>query len=297
MCCITLCVGVFRAHAATIYFDPQETTVGTKSPFIVGVNINSDAYVNAIKLVIDLPVGLDVLDASDGDSILNLWIERPHINDKRQIVLAGIIPGGFQGTGGRLLSLTVKADKVGSYSLRIDPESSIFVNTGDMNSEPIISKPLHLSVQKGRDNIMNAIPDRTAPESFQPSLISVADGSRIQQALAFATQDKGVGLDRYQVAESHLNIALYEQDKISNLSWTITESPYVLHDQDLSSYVYVQAIDKNGNARTAVVYPKYPQMWYERPEGYIIIVLSIVILAYALYHFTHTRRHLQKRTH
>jgi hypothetical protein len=238
---------------------------------------------------------MEVLDASDGNSVINLWIDHPHINEKRQIVFSGLIPGGFQGIGGRVVELTVQAKNPGAYTLAVDPSSQVYVNNGDATPDNLISKPLQLSVEQGRDNILNSIPDTTPPESFMPSIVDVGTVGHLEWAVAFATQDKGVGVDFYQIAESHSQISVNDNATLKGLSWEHADSPYVLSDQSLSSYVYIQAVDKNGNIRTIQIFPKYPLMWYERQEGYILMLLIVLVIAYALQHLTKIRRRTYSR--
>src|ERR1035437_6022907 len=65
------------AHAATLYFDPQERTVGLNQPFEVGLLIDATNPINAFDVTIDIPANMSVTDSSDGNSIISYWIERP----------------------------------------------------------------------------------------------------------------------------------------------------------------------------------------------------------------------------
>jgi len=49
----------------------------------------------------------------------------------------------------------------------------------------------------------------------------------------------------------------------------------------LRSYIYVKAVDKTGNERIAVVFPRYPLKWYEKYLFWIIII--IVVLVYYVF--------------
>ena len=66
--------------------------------------------------------------------------------------------------------------------------------------------------------------------------------------------------------------------------WIRAESPYVLKDQKLKSYVYIKAIDKAGNERIEVIPQKYPFQWYESWLWWGIIIVGFAI-AYALKKF------------
>lgn len=283
ICVVCMFGGALKnARAATISFDPQETTVGMATPFLVGMTIDSDVPVNTMRVVIDVPDSMDILDASDGNSVVNFWIERPHITDSHQLIFAGIVPGGFSGLRGKLITLKVKAKKEGAYSFIVDPSSSIYANDERATRQDIISRPLELSVVEGKDNLVNSIPDTVSPEVFTPVLVNIPDGGRGSWAVSFEAQDKVSGIASYEVAESMKKIAVDNVGRLKKLSWRAALSPYILADQQRSSYVYVKATDHNGNVRFAVVVPQQPPVWYRTPGGYILIALCILLVLYVV---------------
>ena len=107
--------------------------------------------------------------------------------------------------------------------------------------------------------------------------------------LVFATQDKGSGISHYEAVEFRsrnlefkklLNKALQfiTNSKFQILdSYKTAESPYVLRDQKLRSYIYVKAVDKNGNERIITLTPQNPVFWY---RDYIMLgmLLSVVVV-------------------
>lgn len=280
ICAVLVSAG--SVNAAVISFDPQDSTVGTASPFLIGLTIDSDVPINTIKGVIDVPSSMEILDASDGNSVINMWVERPHITDAHQLVFSGIIPGGFAGYHGRLLTLNVRAKQLGSATFIVNPSSRVYENSIDATPREIISQPLSLRVVEGKDNLVNSIPDTTPPELFVPVLVTIPDGSTGSWAVSFETQDKVSGVASYQVAESPRRIDTTNLGRISGLSWHDATSPYILSDQQLSSYVYVKAVDYRGNERVALVVPQHPRTWYIRTIGYILVLLLVFIALYAL---------------
>jgi len=88
--------------------------------------------------------------------------------------------------------------------------------------------------------------------------------------LVFATQDKGSGIDHYKVKETRQRFL----DIFSK--WISGESPHVLQDQELRSYIFVKAVDKAGNTRIEKITPKNPLRWYENYENWIIIKVGIL---------------------
>ena len=55
------------------------------------------------------------------------------------------------------------------------------------------------------------------------------------------------------------------------------ESPYILADQELRSYIFVKAVDKDGNARVTKILPRNPLRWYKNYENWIMIILAVAV--------------------
>jgi len=64
-----------------------------------------------------------------------------------------------------------------------------------------------------------------------------------------------------------------ETKNLTNVKWNIAESPYVLQDQGLHSFIYVKAVDRAGNGRIEVVRSRYPMKWYETWWFWFIIII------------------------
>jgi hypothetical protein len=79
----------------------------------------------------------------------------------------------------------------------------------------------------------------------------------------FATQDKGSGINRYEVREGLFG------------RFVATESPYVLRNQKQTRMLVVRAIDNNENVRNVVV---HPQGILFGEYGIIIIVGILIVL-------------------
>lgn len=239
----------YAAYAATLYFDPQDRTVGTETSFRVAALIDAPTAVNAFDIVIRIPPGLTLLGTEDGSSIIGYWIDAPRFDERtRTLRFSGIVPGGFSGSGARLLTLMLKAEQEGSLRLSLDPSSQVLRNDGAATRDPLSVRALTLTVERGRENIENAIPDTEPPLPFTPAILEdplVAGGAPY---LAFATQDGGSGVARYEIAES-------PGRKPDPGAWIEAESPYQLHDTTLSSWIAVRAIDGAGNVRTEILPP------------------------------------------
>ncbi len=90
--------------------------------------------------------------------------------------------------------------------------------------------------------------------------------------MTFATQDKQSGIDHYEIQESR-------SSKIDAGKWKTAESPYLLIDQELHSFIYVLAIDRQGNERVIKVFPRKPLAWTEQRSLALIAVGCLMLVA------------------
>ena len=270
-CLLSLVAG--PALAAEVSFDTKTQEVKANQSFEVGVFINTDnESINALEGQIVFPVDLlEPKEIRDGNSIVNFWIERPKIESDK-IHFSGITPGGYLGKKGLIFSVIFQSIQEGSGSIEIQDIKALLndgkgtkANTTISNLQLVISK----QVPASQPTVVEK-KDTDIPETFEPIVTSdpsIFDGKYF---LVFATQDKGSGIDYYEIKESRQKfLKIFKK-------WVIAESPYVLKDRKLRSYVYIKAVDKAGNERIAVVEPRYPIKWYENYWIWIIIILAII---------------------
>jgi hypothetical protein len=218
--------------------------------FAATVSIEVDAgqaTINVLEGTVRLPAGLKVEEIRTGGSALLFWIDEPDYDEaSRSIYFAGTTPGGFAGRR-ELFTITGDfdaglADSIwfsGVQALRNDGEGSKAtvrlraVAKADIGSDVIPPEPLYIEVGKSQDLFGGGV------------------------FVSFVTQDKGSGIERYEVAESFM-VRPGEED------WQETVSPYEVKDKTLLKKVYVRAIDRDGNERVGTVgltYRPYP-IWF-----------------------------------
>lgn len=279
----TLSVPAF-AGAAALSFTADRTSVGIGDPFEVAVTLVTSNEVNAIGAAISIPPGLELVKTSNGNSVMSFWAEQPQFDSAtRVLTFSGIMPGGFSGTG-RLLTLTLKADVPDTYPLSFDPSRTVLYQNGPNGIlEPTSMQSLVLHAITGTTSAPASIIDTAPPEAFTPVVTrdpQLYDGA---WTLVFATQDKGSGIAYYEVSESPVRVA-----NPDTLSWTKVESPYRLKDQLLAKYIYVRAIDEQGNIRTELYTPSLFS-WFGALELGILIVA--LVLFYIFWWRTKKRPH------
>ncbi|KKT85533.1 MAG: hypothetical protein UW85_C0019G0002 [Parcubacteria group bacterium GW2011_GWA1_Parcubacteria_45_10] len=274
---------------STFYFLDSNSvlaaSVGWEAPGEVGVNqrFQADVFldtqgenINAVEGEFEFPRGfLGLKEISDGDSIINFWIQRPKLNLDNKIIFSGIIPAGYSGKG-KVFSVVFQALALGEAPVKF---SNLKILLNDGSGTPVQASVLSASIKisniKASEEILGAkLADSEPPESFQIYLSNDESVFGGKWFIVFATQDKNSGIERYEILENR-------KWKIESRSWETAESPYLLEDQSLSGDVYVRAFDRAGNYRTEHLAPVNPLNWYENWLIWIIIIIVITMFFYA----------------
>ena len=260
---------VLPTQAARLYFQPQEAVIGSEKEFSVAVNVDAGKSINAIQAVISVPKELTPVDITEGNSIITFWVEKPNFDESsRLLTFSGIIPGGFQEEKASLLIVKFKTTKEqeGKAVLTFNKEKTkIYLHTSEGVEDSLELESLTLLIAKGKKNIGVEIADNDPPENFKPEISRDPNIFENRRFLVFATQDKGAGVDHYEVCEG------------SKTKCAIAESPYLLHYQKLNKKIFVKAVDKSGNERIAILLPQKQSPWYQ--NYWIIGIIVLVVIA------------------
>ena len=267
--------------AAELYFGTHSKEVGVGKTFEVGVFLNTqDEVINAVEGKIVFPAEkVELVDIIDGNSIINLWVEKAHLDAPGEVFFSGIVPGGYFGQRGYLLSLVLKVKNTGPIIIQTDNER-ILLNDGEGTETSVKRAPIALNAVTETEVEAFLPPyDPDPPELFIPIVSQDPNVFNDQYFLSFATQDKISGIDHYEIKETKYPSAKLRAGKSEGLrGWRIGESPYLLQDQKLNSYLFVKALDKAGNERVAMLAPQNPLPWYKNYQVWIIIILVALAL-------------------
>ncbi len=205
--------------------------------------------INAIEGSVFVESG-DVGDILIGGSSVLIWVESPTFDSETGVIrFSGITPGGFSGKRelfvieGGVLPSEISFGKI--IALR---------NDGEGTEVPTSLKAMSVEVSE----------DFIAPESFDLYISSSPDIFAGKKFVSFATQDKGSGVARYEVAETLVF-------RPSNNEWQEAQSPYEIGDKLLIKKVYVKAVDMEGNY--VVSSKALPN------RVYVLSILAIIVLA------------------
>jgi len=236
------------AFSATVSFVSEKESFVQNEEFLVTFFLDTEGKsLNAFEgKIVFSPEFLEGKEIRDGDSLINLWIERPNLEEQKQgeIFFSGITPGGFSGEKGFLFSIVFQAKKSGSNAIHIDnlrllENDGIGTETPTSESVFVVSPPEEMTEPNLK---VTPIKDEDVPLDFFPIISNNKDLFDGKYFLVFLTQDKGSGIDHYEVSED------------GGITFSPAKSPYLLRNQSVDPQkIVVKAVDKNGNEKKAGV--------------------------------------------
>lgn len=250
-------------------------SVGVPSQFQVSVILNTQGdAINAVRGKVSFPPSLlGIREIEDGNSIINLWIQQPALGSDGEISFSGITTSGYKGESGVLFSVVFQTKGVGTGSISVDSAQAL-INDGNGTAAQVSVSPLQISVEGGTSSSSTTMPVNTVlPDVFSPEISRSPDIFGNKWFVSFVAQDKGPGIDHYEIMET--------RDPLFKAfsTWVVAKSPYVLSDQSLKSYIFIKAIDKAGNSRIVELQPTNPLAWYENHSYWLILLIGVSILA------------------
>lgn len=263
--------------ASAFSWTPANITIGQDQEFTVTLFLDAqNKTINALEGELAWSESLELLTINSGDSIVPLWITEETKNNQHRF--SGVIPGGFSGLltpysaqpqPGKVLALRFKAVAPGSGEVAIKG-AKVLLHDGAGTEDLVSAQNFNFTVttepqQLDAELTANLI-DKNSPEEFMPEIIWNEDLYDGQWALIFSAQDKGSGIDHYEVKEGRKDFVL-------------ATSPYLIKDQSLKGKIIVKAVDKSGQERIVEVPNKWLAAWYEKYLIYVIIVGVILIAA------------------
>lgn len=268
-----------KVEAAKFNLISLADTIRVGQQFQVDLLLNTeDEDINAIEGALWFPADLvEVKEIRDGSSVINFWIKKPSLLSQSQIIYSGIIPGGFNDKKGLIFSVVFKTIKEGVSTIEIY-DAKVLLNNGQGTAANLQTSSFKFQVSNVQETstvpLINEIKDIDPPEFFTPTLAQSPDVFNNLWFVVFSTQDKGTGIDHYEVAEkSGALIGNY-----NSLPWQRAVSPYLLIDQSLGSSIYIKAVDRAGNFEVAILPNKdTTSTWFNSIEFWSIILLLGII--------------------
>lgn len=297
--------------------DPADASFGPGDAYEVLIKLDTGANcINTVEANITFPQDkIKLVDFITGDSIINIWIDKPNsenmeaANQKGLIYLAGGIPGGFCGRipgdpgysniiGKAVFQIPGLAVGDGEPVAKLEflDNSRVFINDGFGTQDKVVLKGAVLNIstapagteKKWQSEIND---DKTPPEQFIVELHRNEQMYDNKYYLIFYTTDKQTGVDRYEVIEEkpmlEKNIWQKIADKINNIKqatseWKVAQIPYVLEDQTLRSVIKVRAIDRAGNEQLVEFIPPETEIKNvsndsQKRLNLILLIVTIIV--------------------
>lgn len=298
---IGLCVLVIpqSALAARVSFSPSEQLSKQDKPYATTVVLHTEGEnINAIEGTIKLDSRLGTnIQLSDSGSIVTYWIAKPVLNGEQNVIqFSGAIPGGYTGNAGILFSIILPAHSGEPIERAISvSDFKALRNDGVGSSARVTSGSFSLGDIAGQidEGIADQLylngnrKDDIAPEVFSPQISQDPNIFNNRWFISFATTDKQSGIDHYEIQET-------KSGSLDSGNWKTATSPYELQDQELHSFVYVIAIDRQGNERIIKVFPRRPLSWTQQYGSQVVAILLLVTAAGAMYYRRRKYNALQK---
>jgi len=277
------------ANAAVI--EPRiETKEVKKNEFIV-VPIYLDTQfeeINAVEVYVNFSDNLIFRDYLDGKSIITHWIEKPRVvvpsahYMASQITFSGIIAGGISGRNLNLIELVFESKESGIAKIGIDENSKVLLNDGLGTKTKLIVLSQGFNILDIKRKPELKVKDNFPPEPFKIYLAQNKEIFNGKYYITFGTKDKQSGIAYYEISEKPINFIFLSKPDIQNLSFKKTESPYVLEDQSLRSYVVVKAVDKAGNERVEILYPQRVLVFDDVLVFAFCLVILVVLIVFII---------------
>ena len=270
------------AHAAVVNVAVDNAVITQNQDVRVSVTLDTQgADANTVQAEVTFPSGLfTVQKIMDGNSAISLWVSPPKQSSPGVIDIAGIMPGGVIGADESLFSFELQPTGVGTGTIQV-ATATVLANDGLGSSLPVALGSLSVSVSPALTSSTLSAPviDYLPPNSFTPQIESDPNIFNGRYFLVFSTTDSGSGIDHYEVLEVPNGSS---QKPFS--AWQVAASPYVLTDQDLSSDIYVRAVDHSGNFIVVKVPARHPYAhgnYWGALAAAIVIVLVVSLLVWA----------------
>ena len=261
--------------AAKLYFETDARQIPAGENFKVNLYLDTEGEtVNAIEAAIPYPANfLKLKDWNNGNSIINFWIEEPQA-ESHILSFAGIIPNGWRSDKGLVLRLDFEAVENGKARLAFEKSTRVLLNDGLGSTVKLAARPLDLTIAAEAPPLPMAIPllDIEPPEIFHPFIARDPQMFNNEWFAVFAAQDKGSGIDYYEVEE------IDPVWKVKRAVMKGAKSPYPLKDQLLRSIIRIKAVDKQGNERVVEIPPTHHPWFNQYLLGGIIVLAIIIIL-------------------
>ncbi|HUC01600.1 MAG TPA: hypothetical protein VMA75_01715 [Candidatus Paceibacterota bacterium] len=259
----------WRSFAAVITVGPSGA-----DPQTVAITLDTQGEeVNAVEIHFSFDTDLfSVKGISTGGSVINLWVNGPSFSNTLGTVdLAGIIPGGEVTASGTIVTITL-VPKLPQVRTNFTFDSGQVLLNDGKGTPAALSVVINPFTLGGAGSAPPAESTK-APNAFAPEIGQDPDIFGGSYFLVFSTTDQQSGIDHYDVLEVPAGTKV-----TSSSPWVTAASPYLLKDQELSSDIYVRAVDAAGNFRTEKISAAHPRPGISATLSILEAILGAIVV-------------------
>ncbi len=287
---LTIFLVANTALASDVFFSPAKD-VALGEYIQTTILITADKPINAISGTITFDPTFVSLEApKTGDSIVKYWLKgiKPKSSSGR-VEFSGLIPGGFRGTNGKVVTLFFKTLREGRASIGLT-NIKVLLNDGSGTSDVVTMTNTSVNILPKKNNtkiwrIKDILSDASSPENFVASIIKTDKAFDSKYFLAFSAEDSDSGVESFYMLESKIQLPLDTLYGNEEIKWREIENPAILKDQKLKSFIYVKSVDFAGNENIIEIIPTLDasgDSFINKAYKIAIIIIGLVVLVFGL---------------
>jgi len=218
------CFVAANVKAAGLSLSPSSKNLTVGDIFKVTVFVNTSGQdINSTQATISFPANLLEVVSLDRSGIFSLWVQGPSFsNSSGSVFFTGGLPSpGYNGSAGRILSITFKAKKVGSALVSFSSASvgandglgtNVLKSRSQANFSIAAAKPVEPVKEKPKTEIKPAnTPETTTPtvpveekvninpKDFYIKEIERIDLTNPRVQFIFSTEDSSLGIVYFEI--------------------------------------------------------------------------------------------------
>lgn len=252
--------------APTVYFKTTHLSFAPGSEFVVGVFLNSEPPVNAVRAEVGYSAGLlEWIGSNTSHSIIRIWKDTPRRSEEGKLLLEGGLSVPFAGHAGELIELYFRVRENANQPVQISlRDASVYLADGNGTE-----------IRLGRSFLSVPISVALTPQK----LPRISDA--VSPAITFFKISKepvvGRSLVIWDAADGDSGIASEEISMRSWLFWSDWEtrkSPVSVPDNVWG--VRIAVTDRSGNRAESVLY-RFDVLWVK--AGWIALFFVIILVS------------------
>jgi hypothetical protein len=257
------------ATSSKVYFKLPSSSITPKSEFIVDVLLDTDTSINAVDLQIFYSSDkLKFLGFNNTGSIVDIWQGGPTLLRSGHIELTGGVLKSFSGIGGKIISMSFRANDIGEVKLFFE-RNNLYLANGQ--GTKILADISSLAMTIVENGIKTVLPENKTIDFTPPGIFLNISKDPIQgnSLIIFEATDKESGI---KIVEMRVKKWFSWGD------WEIVENP-VLY----SSGVWQIELRATNNSNLTITKSLTLSNVLFKKLSFVVLVFIFVLLVLTVY--------------